>query len=89
MPLNNKILKVVIGVLILIIGYLLYERMKFPVLYSVCNAQYNDCTPVARFDDRDSCESANEKAGWYCDSTDPLNIKCSAKKSTISTGTCN
>lgn len=67
----------------------LREKLSFPVTYKVCGLGYVDCHTVARFDDRDSCETTHEKWGWYCDQTDKNNIICQEKKSDVSTGFCD
>lgn len=84
----NKILLIIIVSGVIGSLYLL-DRFRFPITYSVCGSDYTDCSPVARFKDRYSCEITKQKWGWYCDQTNKENIICQEKNSYISTGTCD
>ncbi len=86
--------KSVIAILILLVfilgGFVIYEKYTFPIKYKVCNITYSDCFVVAKFEDLDSCESAKEKGGWYCDTvTDPMKPDCRVEKSNIATAFCS
>ena len=86
---SNKLIIIGLTIALLLVGGLyLAEIKKFPVIFSVCDAGYEDCNPVARFKDRMSCETTNEEWGWLCDRTNPNDIRCRAEKSNISSGTC-
>lgn len=70
-------------------GLFLAEKLFYPVAFKVCDTGYTDCHTVAKFHDRDGCETTNEEWGWYCDKTDKNNIICQEKDSGISTGYCD
>ena len=77
-------------VLIIILLVLYFnEKLSYPVTYKVCGVGYVDCHNVAKFKDRLSCETTNQKWGWYCDQTDKSNILCREEDSDISDGYCN
>lgn len=67
----------------------LKEKLSYPITMKVCAPGYVDCMDIARFKERDDCETTNQKWGWYCDQTDKSNIKCQEKESTFATGFCD
>lgn len=76
MLLSNELLTVLLFVALIVLSFFYYKEISsFPVTLYVCGSGFIDCFPVAKYDDRVSCESANEKGGWLCDSTDKRNIK--------------
>lgn len=85
--------KLFVPILLLIVIALatvyLVDRLTYPVTYKVCGVGYQDCHPVAKFKDRHSCETTNQKWGWYCDQKDKSNIICQEKESDISSGYCD
>lgn len=70
-------------------GLYIKEITTFPVAYKVCGVGYTDCKTVAKFDDRDSCETTNQRWSWYCDQTDKNSIVCEEKESDIATSYCD
>lgn len=86
---GNKLLLTLLLGSIIVLAYLYYKDIsKFPITNYVCGPGYTDCFPVAKFDDRASCESHNEWAGWLCDSTDKSNIKCKESDHSFAIGYC-
>lgn len=86
----NKTSTIILITIIIILGALyIKDKLNFPIAYKVCGIGYIDCHTVAKFEDRESCETTNEKWAWYCDQTDKNNILCRAEKSTFSTGFCD
>ena len=61
----------------------------FPVKYYVCQRGLVNCHVVAKFKDREDCETTARKWGWYCDTRDKSNIVCKEKESTISDSYCS
>lgn len=90
----NKKIKIIILILSILtltsLIYFTYDRINLPVTYNVCDINYSNCSIVAKFDDMDSCERHNEKAGWYCDTlTNSQNITCEVKRSAFVTSYCS
>lgn len=74
---------------VIILTYLYWsETYKYPVTKYVCSAGYNECSPVAKFESRESCEYSNEMSGWRCDSTNKNDIKCYEPSNSFATGYC-
>lgn len=86
---NNKLLVGVLLITTLIFAYLYYkETTKFPITRYICAVGYLDCFPVARYEDRDSCEYGGGMSSWRCDSTDKNNIKCYEPSDSAAVGYC-
>jgi len=68
----------------------LYSPMiQFPAKLHLCGKGYVDCDVVARFDDMDSCESASQMGGWYCDRSDKSRIICREEESDLVDSYCS
>ena len=72
---------IVVSSLIALISNFIYLRKTLPIEYYICDKGYTDCELIARFKDMDSCETTNQKWGWYCDQTDKSNIVCEERES--------
>lgn len=83
-----KSLTIFFIILLLVIGYLIFDKFSYPVTYKVCDLSFSDCTDIAKFKERDDCEFTKEKWGWYCDETKGNPIICEKKTSMIATGYC-
>jgi hypothetical protein len=85
-------MKNAIGVVLLVIVvygiYSFFFGERLPVKFYICGKGHVDCELVARFDDMDSCETTNQKWGWYCDQTDKSNIICEERESSFTDGYC-
>jgi len=75
--------------IVITLSVVVYEKIRFPIKYIICDSLYENCFTNAKFKDMDSCQVAKEKGGWYCDQTDKRNIKCEEKDSEISTAYCS
>lgn len=65
------------------------EKNKFPVTYYNCTNTYEDCFPVAKYDNISSCQDAVKVNNWLCDSlTDPQNISCKPAQNSFAIGMC-
>jgi len=85
-----KIVLMLLVIVTIIFFFLFVEKkVSFPVTYKVCGLGYVNCQEIARFKDRESCDTANKKWGWYCDQTDTSNIKCQEKESNTTIGFCD
>ena len=86
---DTKLINITLIFISLVLGaFLLYENSKFPVNYEICKKGFIDCWTVAKFDDMDSCQSAREKGGWYCNQTDKSKITCEEKESDMTDSLC-
>ena len=57
------------------------ETPFFGIKYIICSKEpYNDCFLQAVFKDEASCQRAVEKGSWYCDESNPNNIRCRVPK---------
>lgn len=84
----KNILYLILIVVGVIVAYYFIREIRYPYTYKVCDSAYQDCQAVAKFKDRWSCESVNEKGGWLCDSTDKNRITCTPSDSSHANGIC-
>ena len=79
-----------VGILLLVItlGGCSINEKNLPVKFYLCQKGYTNCDLVAKFKDRQSCETTREKWGWYCDQTDKSKISCKEKDSVIVDSYC-
>lgn len=89
----KKAQKITLGLmfvtLIVINAYQFALNRQFPVEYKICSEGYVDCFTVAKLDDMVSCEQMKEKWSWYCDSTNPKDIRCHEGESNASDSLCS
>ena len=64
---NKNVIIYLIIIIALLVAYLAYERVKFPVSYNICSKGYSDCSIIARFSDMGVCEYAREKESLTID----------------------
>ncbi len=85
----NKLLITLFFVTTVVFGFLYYKEVStFPITLYICGPGYTDCFPAAKYDDRTSCENANKKGNWLCDSIDKNNIKCKESDNSFAVGYC-
>lgn len=86
---NRLIILVLLATSIIFVGLYINEKLSLPISFKVCGLGYVDCQIVARFDNREDCETTQKKWGWYCNEFDKNNIVCKEKTSDIATGFCD
>jgi hypothetical protein len=85
----DKLKILLIIVLCILFGLYVYEKNRYPVIFKMCLIDYTDCSEIARFKERDDCETTKQKWGWYCNTTNKSNIVCQEKDSAMVTGCCD
>ena len=85
---KSKFLLMVFIIGIGIIIFIFVQNLNFPIAYKVCGLGYQNCRVVAKFKDRDDCETTKAYWSWVCDQTDKENFTCKEDRSTISSAYC-
>lgn len=57
-----RLLIVLVIAVIFLVLYLI-EKYSYPVVYKVCDLSYKDCSVIAKFKDRNDCETTNKEMG--------------------------
>lgn len=84
---KSLILLLVIAAVVFGIFYLI-GKYNFPVAYKICGVDYQDCETIAKFKDRDSCETTKKKWNWGCNEKDKNNIICKEGNDSFSSAYC-
>ncbi|OGG26774.1 hypothetical protein A2960_01210 [Candidatus Gottesmanbacteria bacterium RIFCSPLOWO2_01_FULL_39_12b] len=85
----KKIFILTLIITIVVVILYLIEKFNFSVTYKVCGLGYQDCNVIAKFKDRNSCETTKQYWGWLCDKMNKKNIICVEKESDISSAYCD
>ena len=73
----KKVLPIVILSIGLIAVIAFFVINNFGTDLMLCNKLNGDCNIIAKFKDFETCQTMNERWGWYCDQvSDPNKISC-------------
>ncbi|MDQ5952930.1 MAG: hypothetical protein QG551_158 [Patescibacteria group bacterium] len=85
----KKYIYILSGLCLIFLALFFIEKDKFPVTAFNCDSNYDDCFPVAKYNDMRSCQYAVKMGNWLCDSlTDPENITCKPGKDSFAVQVC-